>query len=148
MNARVLVVPALLLFPLLAACSKSAPPAAADAQAPDASTAAAPASAKATAKTNARDAGATLTAEQRAVVLRELKEGRRLSRAKDWPGAIKAFERALAVSPDDARVLADLGWVAFQANDLVRADSANKRALANAKEPQLRAPILYNVGRV
>lgn len=144
MNPRLLAVPALLL-PLLSACSKTEPPQAADAGAPVTSVAA-PASASP--KANARDAGATLTAQQRATVLRELKEGRRLSRAKDWPGAIKAFERALAVSPDDARVLADLGWVAFQANDLARADSANKRALANAKEPQLRAPILYNVGRV
>lgn len=139
---------------LVLACSKndasSGVPDAGDAQAvaPGASVAASSApSAQTSAK--GKDAGASaLTAQQRAVVLRELKEGRRLSRAKDWAGAIKAFDRALAIAPDDARVLSEVGWAAFQANDLARAESANKRALANAKDPQIRAPILYNMGRV
>lgn len=144
------------LVPLLVlACSKNdaSSASAADAQVavPSASSAAVSPSSSPSGQASAkgRDAGATaLTAQQRAVVLRELKEGRRLSRAKDWAGAIKAFDRALAIAPDDARVLSEVGWAAFQANDLARAESANKRALANAKEPEIRAPILYNMGRV
>jgi len=50
--------------------------------------------------------------------------------------------------PDDARVLSEVGWAAFQANDLARAETANARALANANAPLVRAPILYNAGRV
>jgi hypothetical protein len=93
------------------------------------------------------DAG-VLSSTARAGVIRDLNEGRKLSQAKDWAGAIKAFDRALAVAPDDVRVLSELGWAAFQANELSRAETANKRALANAKSPKLRAPILYNMGRV
>ena len=98
-----------------------------------------------------RDAGGdalSLSSKDRAKALKDLNEGRRLSRAKDWAGAIKAFERVLAVSPDDVHALSEIGWAALQANDLDRAEKANRRALANAKTPATRAPILYNMGRV
>lgn len=88
------------------------------------------------------------SAEARAAGLKALDEGRKLSRAKDWSKALEAFDRALVVMPDDARVLSEVGWAAFQANRLDRAEEANARALANAKEPLVRAPILYNMGRV
>ena len=114
---------------------------------PDASLAATTPSASPSAGSTSRDAGA-VSSQARAAAVHDLAEGRKLSRAKDWPGAIKAFDRALAVAPDDARVLSEVGWAAFQSNDLARAEIANKRALANAKTPALRAPILYNVGRV
>lgn len=94
-----------------------------------------------------RDAGAP-TPSARAQALRDLDAGRRLSRAKEWSAALAAFDRALAVMPDDARVLSEVGWAAFQANELTRAEAANARALANANEPLVRAPILYNAGRV
>ena len=95
------------------------------------------------------DAGAkTLTAKERADVVRELNAGRKLSQAKDWAGAMKAFDRALAIAPNDVHALSELGWAAFQANDLGKAETANRRALANAKTPAVRAPILYNTGRV
>jgi tetratricopeptide (TPR) repeat protein len=93
------------------------------------------------------DAGA-LSAEARASLLRHLRDGRKASSAKDWGGALKAFDQALAIAPDDARVLSEVGWAAFQANDLARAEAANKRALANTKDPKLRAATLYNSGRV
>lgn len=95
-----------------------------------------------------RDAGAALTQERQLMMLHLLKNGRTFSRAKNWPEAISAFEGALAISPDDAACLSELGWAEFNANDLDKAEAANSHALANAKTPALRAPILYNVGRV
>jgi Flp pilus assembly protein TadD len=94
------------------------------------------------------DAGGPPSAAARAAALKDLDEGRKLARAKEWAKALSAFDRALAVMPDDARVLSEVGWAAFQANQLDRAEHANARALANAKEPLVRAPILYNMGRV
>lgn len=150
---RPIVSLSLLSFALAsAACSRSEPAAPADAAPPslhDAGTTTADATAPdAGTKAHARvDAGAPSSAS-RAAMLRDLAAGRKLAKAKDWTGASKALERALTVAPDDVHVLADLGWVAFQMNDLARAEAVNKRALANAKDPKMRAPILYNVGRV
>lgn len=126
----------------LVACTRTEP--VKDAGAPDAGTDAARPAPTASAVV---DAGPP-SAEARAAGLKALDEGRKLSRAKDWSKALAAFDRALLVMPDDARVLSEVGWAAFQANRLDRAEEANARALANAKEPLLRAPILYNVGRV
>lgn len=92
--------------------------------------------------------GGTLSSSDRKTLLRELNRGRSLAKAKDWQAALAAFDKALALAPDDARVLSEVGWAALQANDLNRADAANKRALANASEPKARAAILYNTGRV
>ncbi len=138
--------PLLLLTVALTGCPKTESTTTTDAAAapvakPDAS------AAKSDASAARPDAGGP-SAQARAAVLHDLKEGRKLARAKDWPGAVKQFEHALTIAPDDVHVLADLGWAAFQANDLARAESANKRALANAKDPKVRAPILYNIGRV
>lgn len=109
-------------------------------------------SASASAATPAQKAGklrpTAPSAKDRAAFLRDLNAGRKLAAAKDWPGAIKAFESALASSPDEPRALADLAWSAIQTNDLDRAEAANKRALTHAKEPKLRASVLYNIGRV
>lgn len=94
------------------------------------------------------DGAAAPTADARKELARALDEGRKLSSAKDFQGALSAFDRALAVAPDDARVLTDVGWVAFQAGDLTRADEANRRALALTTDPKRRAQVLYNTGRV
>ena len=97
---------------------------------------------------SAQTKAAALSASDRTTVLKALEEGRRKSRVKDFFGALSAFDRALALAPDDARVLSEVGWAALNAGDLTRADAANRRALANVKEKTLRAQILYNAGRV
>ena len=135
------------LFPLvLAGCPKDAPsavdagagtaPAHLDAGAVDAGT-----------RMGAADAGLGFTRADRAAFLKPLDAGRRKSRAKDYAGALVEFDRALAVAPSDPRVLAEVGWAAFNANELPRAENANRRALALTKDPGLRAQILYNAGR-
>ncbi|NUP10916.1 MAG: tetratricopeptide repeat protein [Polyangiaceae bacterium] len=88
------------------------------------------------------------SAETRTTLVKHLTEGRKLSKKKDFKAAIVELDKALAVAPKDPRVLAEIGWAAFNAGDLDRAKDANKRALATTSEPKLRAQILYNTGRV
>jgi tetratricopeptide (TPR) repeat protein len=102
----------------------------------------------------AGDAGAraagkpALSPDQRKIVLKALDEGRKKSRAKDYKGALAAFDRALAIAPDDGRVLSEVGYAAMLAGDLARAEAANKRALTSIHDKTLRAHVLYNAGRV
>ncbi|HVJ91945.1 MAG TPA: hypothetical protein VM580_19225 [Labilithrix sp.] len=96
-----------------------------------------------------RDAAAARpTADVRAQVTRALSEGRTSARAKDWPRAVATFERGLSVAPNEATLLAELGWAAFNAGDLAKADAAAQRGLASTKQPNLRAQILYTSGRI
>jgi tetratricopeptide (TPR) repeat protein len=140
----------------MAACkSQPAPPAPETSASTTAASAAASTSAtpSASARPSGRrpphaDAGAWFTREKRAAFLKDLTLGRKLSRAKDFTAALAAFDRALAVAPDDVRSLSEVGWAALNAGDLTRAEAANKRALALAKHPTARAQILYNAGRV
>lgn len=84
---------------LVAACDKGTPSAGPD-------TSAAP--------------SATAAPESRAKFLKLLEEGRKKARAKDFAGALAAFDRALAITPDDARVLSEIGWAALNAGELGR----------------------------
>jgi tetratricopeptide (TPR) repeat protein len=79
---------------------------------------------------------------------RALAEGRRLHRAREYAAAVKAFEGALAAAPDDARAQSELGWAAFFAGDLGRAEQATRRALAGTDDAELRGSALYNLGRI
>jgi len=81
-------------------------------------------------------------------VVHELRAGRKFAHDGKWDDALAAFEQALALDPENARVLGETGWVAFQGNNTQRAREANKRALANTNNPKLRSQILYNMGRV
>jgi tetratricopeptide (TPR) repeat protein len=91
---------------------------------------------------------AALTAEERARYQKFLNEGRSLHEKKDYAGAVKAFEQALAIAPDDPRALSELGWAAFFAKDLDRAEESTKKAIERATEPYLKASSYYNLGRI
>jgi hypothetical protein len=86
--------------------------------------------------------------EQRATLLRHLNKGRELAKKADYKTALAELDKALALAPQDPRVLAEIGWAAFKAGDLARAKDANKKALAATSDTKLRAQILYNIGRV
>ncbi len=134
---------------LLLGCPKDAPPAAVDAGASVAiATDSGSPTSDAGSKVGAADGGKGYTRADRAAFLKPLDAGRKKSRAKDYVGALAELDRALAVAPNDPRVLAEVGWAALNANDLPRAENANRRALALTKEPVARAQILYNMGRV
>jgi tetratricopeptide (TPR) repeat protein len=76
-----------------------------------------------------------------------LARGRALARAEDWPGAIGAFEAAVAADPGDARARSELGWAALHGGDLALAERASEDAIARATG-KVKAAALYNLGRV
>ncbi|MFO0554382.1 MAG: tetratricopeptide repeat protein [Polyangiaceae bacterium] len=90
------------------------------------------------------DKGSTGTQK---TVAKHLTEGRKLAQKKDFKAALAEFDKALAVAPKDARVLAESSWAAFKADDKDRAKKDATLALANTRDPKLRAQILYTRGR-
>jgi len=78
-------------------------------------------------------------------------DGRKAERGGDHAAATAAFERAAALRPGDAAVLSELGWSAYQAKDLTRAEQATRAAIAAAKDyasQRVKAASLYNLGRI
>lgn len=154
--ARLGIFAALALGAAAAACSRSPAPAASaepdagarDADAAKVAVAPAPPTLDASSPRAARDAGPPPSSTARKQLARALEEGRKKSRAKDFAGALAAFDRALEAAPDDTRVLAEIGWAALQAGDLDRAEAAGRRALLLPMDPARRAQVLYNAGRV
>lgn len=141
-SRRSLCSAALLFCPVLVACSKPS------AGTPDASAIAVTPSSR-DAGIAAKDAGPPKpTADQRAQVVQALRSGRIQAKAKDWPGALAAFERGLAVSPNEPTLLVESAWAAYHVKDLAKAEAAVRRALPIVKEPQLRSQVLYTSGRI
>lgn len=77
-----------------------------------------------------------------------LRAGRAAAKKKDWKTAMTEFDAAHQAIPEDAVALSELGWAAFNAGDLDRAQKANEEAVKLAKDPKLKAASLYNLGRV
>jgi hypothetical protein len=77
-----------------------------------------------------------------------LSRGRQLEKGKDYPGAVRAFQAALAVIPDDPWALSELGWAAFLARDLTLAAQSTRRAIAMNGEPKQKSASLYNLGMI
>jgi hypothetical protein len=76
-----------------------------------------------------------------------LNAGRKLGADDDWNGAVAQFEAALALEPESARALSELGWAALQLDDVDKARSASERSIVLAHDPKLKAASLYNLGR-
>jgi hypothetical protein len=88
------------------------------------------------------------SADPDAIYENALARGRKLHGGKDYGGAVAAFEEALAARPDDVRALVELGWAAFHAGDLARAEVELRAAIERASEPRLAGSAWYNLGRV
>jgi tetratricopeptide (TPR) repeat protein len=73
--------------------------------------------------------------------------GRALAKKSDYSAAIRAFQEALGVDPDDPTALSELGLAAFRAGDFPLAVEISQRAVAVAPTPLLRGASLYNLGR-
>jgi Tfp pilus assembly protein PilF len=114
---------------------------------PAAASASAPKIVAAKAKTKPKS-DPSLDVTKRRAYVKTLEEARALHRKKDFKGAVKAFQKALELMPDDARALSELGWSAFNAKDLGLAEASLKKALARTTDPELRGSTLYNLGRV
>ena len=91
---------------------------------------------------------AALTSQQVEAFNKEFKRGRKLSGQKKWAEAVRAFEAALAIHAGEQAALIDLGFAAFQAGNFPKARAANDRALLITTNPEQRAAVLYNQGRV
>lgn len=76
-----------------------------------------------------------------------LGNGRELTRKKDYPGAIKAFDEALAAMKGDPRALAERGFARLQAKDYKGALRDLNDAQALAPSAELEAQIWYNIGQ-
>lgn len=128
-------------------CTATAPPPPPAATAPAPVPAAAPLApaAPAAAKKGPVD---TLGKEARASYRAALVEGRALHHKGDYRAAIAAFERALAIDPDDPRALAELGWAAFFVPDLDLAEAKTRAALDRTVEAKGKGAALYNLGRI
>jgi tetratricopeptide (TPR) repeat protein len=77
-----------------------------------------------------------------------LKAGREAAQRKDYPEAIKQLLAAKALAPDDATVLAELGWAQFNGGKLDDANYTLAMALLRAESNKTRGMIQYNLGRV
>lgn len=75
-------------------------------------------------------------------------EAHAAARRGDWAAARAGFAAAVALAPDDAGLLAELGWAEFNAGDLAGARTHTDAALAKVREPRRRAAMLYNLGRI
>jgi len=73
---------------------------------------------------------------------------RALAKQGDWAGAAKGFAGAVAAAPDDARLVAELGWAEFNAGDLASARVHTNAALEKITEAPRRGAVLYNLGRI
>jgi tetratricopeptide (TPR) repeat protein len=92
------------------------------------------------------------TAEQIRAAAKErhkhITEGRKLAKTKQFAQAAAEFEEAVKLDPYDARALSELGWVAFQAGELERAEEATRTSLRFTYDPKVRGATLYNLGRI
>lgn len=78
----------------------------------------------------------------------DLAEAHAAAKRGDWAAARAGFAAAVERTPDDAGLLAELGWAEFNAGDLTGARSHTDAALAKVSEPRRRAAMLYNLGRI
>jgi len=78
----------------------------------------------------------------------ELRRGRQLADKGKHAEAVVAFEAALRAVPGEPRVLLEMGAELRAAGDLARAEEFCHKAVAASPERPIRAPALFNLGRV
>ncbi len=75
-------------------------------------------------------------------------EARNLAAAKKFPLAIAKLEACVALIPDEPIALGELGFTAFRANELDKAEKATRAAIASQASPNLRGAFLFNLGLI
>lgn len=86
--------------------------------------------------------------EQAEEVRRLLTEARAKSATEDWKGAVEAYAKAAELDDDNPRILGELGWAQFNAEDLDSAEHNLRLALRYEQVTKQRAEWLYKLGRV
>jgi tetratricopeptide (TPR) repeat protein len=84
----------------------------------------------------------------RARMLAALNEGRKLVKDGQLEAGIAKYEELLAIAPNYAPALGELGWAEFNAGKLDDAHAHTLRALSLATDANKRGMLLYNLGRV
>ena len=93
-------------------------------------------------------ARAPLSDAERAASKKLLAKARAQQGKKDYAGAIKTLEELLAHDPDDAVALGELGFTAYLAKDLKKAEEYTRRSIAAQATPSVRGATLFNLGMI
>ena len=75
-------------------------------------------------------------------------DGRTLATAGKLAQAIAKLEACVAIIPDQATALGELGFTAYRAKDYVKAEAATRKAIASQGSPNVRGASLYNLGLI
>lgn len=78
----------------------------------------------------------------------QLKIGRQAVKDKKYAEGITAFTAALKLDPNHAATLAELGWAAYLAGELDKAQRFTEQAIAGDASDRTRGAALYNLGRI
>lgn len=91
------------------------------------------------------DEVAPATAETPATLV---ESGRKLSREKDYAGAIAAFDKAIAAEPRHARAWSGRGFAKLGNDDLAGAKADFEQALTLEDAPKFQAAVYFNLGEI
>jgi tetratricopeptide (TPR) repeat protein len=80
--------------------------------------------------------------------VKHVRAGWKAQKDDKWADAVVEFEAALKITPDDQKALAELGWSAMKAGDFDKAKKADQKAIDTAKDNNVKAMALYNLGSV
>jgi tetratricopeptide (TPR) repeat protein len=89
-----------------------------------------------------------LSLDDRKTYKKALNEARDLQKKKDYAAAVAAFDKALALFPDDPRAMSEKGWAQFFTKDLESAEKNTRDAIGRTTEKNLLGSSYYNLGRI
>jgi tetratricopeptide (TPR) repeat protein len=75
-------------------------------------------------------------------------DARNLAAKSKLTDAIAKLEACIALVPDDVTALGELGFTAYLAKDLAKAEQATRKALAAQASSNLRGAVFYNLGLI
>ncbi len=77
-----------------------------------------------------------------------LNDGRAKVKAGDHAAGVSLYIEALAIDPNHARLLSELGWANFKLNELDEAEEFTRSSIAHSRDDKVRGASLYNLGRI
>ena len=77
-----------------------------------------------------------------------LRDGRKAVQSGDYQKGIELFEKSIAIDPNDARVLSELGWALYKSGQIERAEKITRESVKHARDNNVKGASLYNLGRI